>query len=131
MHRSLRAGGVVIDSHPMPESSPVESRTSAGATRVGQLEYSQEFTETISKAEESLALLGRQGVFKSQRTIEYRFLIHFESVEEWQEYFDYWSSYYEPLSEDLVRSIHELAGDTGAEIVLDTICQSTAFLKLE
>ena len=131
MHRALRVGGLLLDSHPVPESSPIVVRTSAGSTHVGQLEYTTEFAETISNAETTLALLGRQGVFERQRSVDYQFLIHFESAAEWQEYFEYWASYYEPVPEGLMQTIEDLAGVPGAEIVLDTKCQSTTFKKLE
>ena len=130
MHRSLRVGGLLVDSHPVAEPSPTEVRTSAGSTRVGQLEYTSEFEETISNAEGTLALLGRQGVFERQRSVDYQFLIHFESAAQWQEYFEYWASYYEPLPAGLMQSIEDLASVPGTEFVLDTKCQSTTFKKL-
>ena len=119
-----------MDSHPVPEPSPIVVRTSAGSTHVGQLEYTTEFAETISNAETTLALLGRQGVFERQRSVDYQFLIHFESADQWQEYFEYWASYYESAPEGLMHSIEDLAGVPGAEIVLDTKCQGTTFKKL-
>ena len=121
----------MIDSHPLPESSPIDIRTSTGTTRIGQLEYSQDFNDTISKAENSLGKVCEQGLFERQRSIEYRFLIHFKSFEEWQQYFDNWASYYVPMSEELVNSIKQLASQLGAEIILDTNCKSTAFKALE
>ncbi|MFB3106229.1 MAG: hypothetical protein ACE1ZA_15095 [Pseudomonadales bacterium] len=113
----------------MAEPSPIEVRTSAGSTHVGQLEYTSEFEETIANAEKILALLGRQRVFERQRSVDYQFLVHFESAAEWQEYFEYWASYYDPVPEGLMQSIENLASVPGAEIVLDTKCQSTTFKK--
>ncbi|HIF72740.1 MAG TPA: hypothetical protein EYQ61_09330 [Dehalococcoidia bacterium] len=119
MHRSLRAGGVLID-----------RRASSGTTRVGQLEYSQDFNETIAKAERSLDQVATQGLFERQRSIEYRFLIHFQSIEDWQEYFDYWATYYVPMSEELMQIIEKLASQPGADIVLDANTVSTAYKVL-
>ena len=130
MHRTLHVGGMLVDCHPVPQPASIEVRTSAGSTQVGQLEYSSDFAQTISNAEEILASLGRQKVFERQRSVDYRFLIHFESVSEWQEYFAYWASYYEPMPEGLMQAIEDLAGVPGTEIVLDTKCQSTTFKKL-
>ena len=119
-----------MDSHPVPEPSPITVRTSTGSTHIGQLEYTSEFEETIANAEETLASLGRQGVFERQRSVDYQFLIYFESAAQWQEYFEYWASYYEPVPEGLMQTIEDLAGVPGTEIVLDTKCQSTTFKKL-
>ena len=119
-----------MDCHPVPGPASIEVRTSAGSTHVGQLEYSSEFAQTISNAEGALAALGRQGVFERQRSVDYQFLIHFESAAKWQEYFEYWASYYVPVPEGLMQSIEDRAGVPGAEIVLDTKCQSTTFKKL-
>ena len=114
----------------MPRPESIEVRTSAGSTHVGQLAYSPEFTETIAKAEEALALLGREKLFERQRTTEYPFLIHFESVAELQEYLEHWASYYEPMPEGFMETIEDLMGAPGAEIVLDTRARGTTFKKL-
>ena len=118
-----------MDAHPVPQPAPIEVRRSAGTTHVGQLEYSSEFAQTIANAEEALALLGREGVFESQRSVEYRFLIHFGSFAEWQEYWALEASYYEPVAEGFMQNIESVASATGAEIVLDTKCQITTFKK--
>ena len=120
---------MLVDCHPVPRPAPIDVRTGAGSTQVGQLEYSSEFTQTISNAEATLALLVREGLFESQRSVEYRFLIHFASAAEWEEYFAYWASYYEPLPERFNQTIEGLAGTSGAEVVLDTICKITSFKK--
>ena len=130
MHRTLRVGGMLVDCHPVRQPSSIEVRTSAGSTQVGQLEYSSDFAQTIANAEEALASLGREKLFERQRSVEYRFLIHFESVSEWQEYLAKWADDYEPMPEAFKQAIEDLAGVPGSEIVLDTKCRSTTFRKL-
>jgi hypothetical protein len=94
---------------------------------VGQLDYTSEFAATIAKAEMSLTLLGQAGMFVHENSVDYRFLVHFESVAEWREYFDYWASYFEPMSAELIGRVEDLASEPGADIVLDTNCRSTVF----
>ena len=118
-----------MDCHPVPRPASIEVRTSGGSTRAGQLDYTSEFTQTIANAEGALASLGREKVLERQRSVEYNFLIHFESFAEWQEYYEYWAGYYDPLPEGLMQNIEELAGVTGAEIVLDIECEITTFKK--
>jgi hypothetical protein len=113
----------------VPEPASIEVRTGAGSTLVGQLEYSSEFEQAISNAEGALASLSREGVFTRQSSVEYQFLIHFESAAEWLEYFEYWASYYAPMPDGLMQSIGDLAKVTGAEVVLDTKCSGTTFKK--
>ena len=129
MHRALRAGGLLLDCHPMPEPSEIQVRVGARSTRVGQIDYTSEFEQTISNAEEALVSLRRERVFSSQSSIDYQFLIHFESAAEWEEYFEYWASYYAPMPDGLMQSIGDLAKVTGAEVVLDTKCSGTTFKK--
>ncbi len=63
VHRSLRPGGLLLDVHPQPKPSPIEVRTYARRTDLGQLEYSPDFIRTISSADEALASLDRGGTF--------------------------------------------------------------------
>ena len=129
MHRALRARGLLLDCHPMPEPSEIQVRVGARSTRVGQIDYTSEFEQTISNAEEALVSLGRERVFSSQSSVDYQFLIHFESAAEWEEYFEYWASYYEPMPDGLVQDIRALAAAPGAEIILETKCRGTTFKK--
>ncbi len=119
-----------MDCHPVPKPESIEVRTSAGSTQVGQLEYSSDFAQDIANAEEALASLGRRKLFERQRSIEYRSLIHFESVSEWQEHLAKWADDYAPMPEGFKQAIEDLAGVPGSEIVLDTKCRSTTFRKL-
>jgi hypothetical protein len=121
---------VLLDCHPVPEPSAIEIRTVNDSTRVGELIYTTEFEQTIANAEDSLELLGKQGVFGSRETVDYTFLIHFQSAQEFFDYFEYWASYYEPVPANLKQEIEELSAQTGTEIVLDTRCRSTVFEKL-
>ncbi len=130
MHRTLRVGGMLLDCHPVPKPESIEVRTRAGSTQVDRLEYSSDFAQAISNAEQALASLGRKKLFERQRSAEYRFLIHFESVSEWQEYLAIWADDYEPMHEGFQQAIEDLAGVPGTEIVLDTKRRSTTFKKL-
>ncbi len=130
MHRTLRVGGTLVDCHPVPQPASIEVRASAESTQVGQLEYSSDFAQTIANAEQALASLGQKKLFERQRSVEYRILIHFDSVSEWYKYLAKWADDYEPMPEGFKRAIEDLAGVPGTEIVLDTKCRSTTFKKL-
>ena len=82
MHRSLRPGGLLLDVHPQPQPSPIEVRTGAGTAELGQLEYSPGFIRTMSNADEALASLDRDGMFRNEREEEFLLLHHFESLAE-------------------------------------------------
>ena len=130
MHRTLRVGGMLVDCRPVPQPASIAVLTRAGSTQVGQLEYSSDFARTIANAEEALASLGRKKLFERQRSVEYRLLIHFKSVSQWQEHLAKWADDYEPMPEGFQQAIEDLAGVPGTEIVLDTKRRSTTFKKL-
>ncbi|MBN4064481.1 hypothetical protein JYU04_01945 [Dehalococcoides mccartyi] len=120
---------MLLDCHPVIEPSAIEIRTVNGSIRVGELNYTTEFEQTIARAEESLKLLGEHKIFERRQSVDYTFLIHFQSTTEFFDYFEYWASYYDPLSDDLKKQIERNFARSGTEIVLDTRCTSTAFNK--
>ena len=111
MHRSLRPGGLLLDVHPQPQPSPIEIRTGAGTTDLGQLEDSPGLIGTMSNADEALASLDRDGTFRNEREEEFLLLHHFESLTEWQDYIE-GSAVLPAASRDHDRDDRSGAGDS-------------------
>jgi hypothetical protein len=118
VHRSLRPGGLLLDVRPQPQPSPFEVRTGAGATDLGQLEYSPDFIRTMSNADEALASLDRDGTFRKERKEEFLLLHHFESLAEWQEYMAKEAQYYVPPDATMIEAVGRGLETAGAELVL-------------
>ena len=108
MHRSLRPGGVLLDVHPQPEPSPIEVRTGSGTTDWGQLEYSPDFIDTMSNADEALVSLDRDGTFTNERDVEFLLGHHFESLGEWEDYMAKEAEYYLPPDATMIEAIEML-----------------------
>lgn len=86
------------------------SSASTGLASVGRLEYSPNFIQTISAADEALAALDGQGSFLSEREVEFPFLHYLDYLADWQGHIDSWGQDYVPPDETLVESIRGLLG---------------------
>ena len=120
---------MLLDLHPEPRLNPVIVRTSAGATRVGTLEYSESFIQTIAAANRALALLDDEGTFVREQQAEYEVLTHLDSAEQWQTYLEREAQYYVPPDEGMLRSIDRLLGRGPGEVVLAEWIRGTRFRR--
>ena len=116
--------------HPEPRLNPVEVRTSAGTTRVGALEYSESFIQTIAAANRSLAALEDEGAFVREQQMEYEVLTHFDSAAAWQEYMEAEAPYYVPPDEALLAPINAALDEEPGDIVLGEWIRATRFRRV-
>ena len=116
---------MLLDVHPQPRLNPVAIRTSAGTTRVGALEYSASFIQTIAAADRALVALEDEEVFVRERQTEYEVLSHFDSAASWQTYMEEQAPYYVPPDEAMLSSIDRAPG----EIVLAEWIRATRFRR--
>ncbi len=130
VHRSLRPGGLLLDVHPQPKPSPIEVRTGAGTTDLGQLEYSPGFIGTMSNADEALASLDRDGTFRNEREVEFLLLHHFDSMAEWQDYMAKEAQYYLPPDAAMLETIAGGLASAGAELILSEWVRASRFRRL-
>ena len=130
VHRSLRPGGLLLDVHPQTQPLPIEVRTGAGVTDLGQLEYSRGFIDTMSNAEAALASLDRDGTFRNEREEKFRLLHYFASLAEWQDYMAVEAPYYLPPDATMIESIGRELATAGAELVLRESVRASRFRRV-
>ena len=105
-------------------------RTGAGATDLGQLEYSPGFVRAMSNADEALASLDREGTFRSEREEEFLLLHYFESLAEWHDYMGKEEEYYLRPDATIIEAIGRGLETSGAQLVLREWVQATRFRRL-
>ena len=120
---------MLLDLHPEPRLNPVEVRTSAGAARVGALEYSASFIQTIAAANRSLAVLEAEGAFVREQQAEYEVVSHFDPVAEWQAYLKAEAEYYVPPDEAMLGSINAALDQAPGDIALGEWIRATRFRR--
>ena len=130
MHRSLRTGGLLLDVHPQPRPSPIELRSGACATDLGQLEYGPDFIQTLSNSDDVLASLDRDGTFRNESNEEFLLLHHFESFADWQEFMAQEAEYYVPPDSTMIQMIGRRLLSKGAELVLEEWVRASRFTRL-
>jgi len=101
----------------------------AGTTSIGRLEYSPGFVQTISTANDALALLGREGAFVNDQKMEFELLHYINSIADWQTYLTTEAQYHVPPDETLIESIHSLLDRTAGEIILRELIEATRFRR--
>ena len=116
---------MLLDLHPEPRLNPVAVRTSAGTTRVGALEYSASFIQTIADANHALAALEQEGVFVREQRTEYEVLIHFDSAALWQTYMETEAQYFAPPDAATLNSIERAP----SEVVMTEWIRATRFRR--
>ena len=115
--------------HPEPRINPIEVRTSAGTSRVGVLEYSASFIQTIAAANGALGAREGEGAFVRERQTEFEVLIHFDSAAQWQTYLETQAQYYVPPDEGMLRSIDRQLDRAPGEVVMAEWVRATRFRR--
>ena len=119
-----------MDLHPQPGRYPVEVRTSAGTTRVGELKYSASFVQIIASADRALAALEDEGVFAREQQTEYEALTHFDSLAPWREYLESQAEFYVAPDEAMLASIEAALDEAPGEVVLGEWIRETRFRRV-
>ena len=130
VHRSLRRGGLLLDVRPQPQPSPIEVRTSAGTTDLGQLEDSPGFIRTRSNADRALVSLEADGTFKNEREVEFLLLRHFASLAEWRDYMAKEAQYYVSPDSAVSEAIARGLAAAGSELILREWVRAARFRRL-
>ena len=120
---------MLLDLHPEPRLNPVEVRTSAGTTRVGALEYSASFIQTIAAANRAFDLLDGEGAFVREQQTEFEVRNYLDSFAAWQTYLETEAQYYVPPDEAMLRSIGGALDGGPGEIVLAEWIRATRFRR--
>ena len=121
---------MLLDLHPEPRLNPLAVRTSAGTKRVGALEYSASFIETIAAANRSLAALEEEGAFVREQQREFEVLILVDSVAEWRTYLETQAQYYVPPDEAMFESVSAAMDRGPGEIVMAEWIRATRFRRV-
>ena len=93
------------------------------------MSYSSDFVQTISTANDALALLGREGAFVNDQRMEFEILHYLASTDDWQTYMTTEAEYYVPPDKTLIESIQSLLDRTTGEIVLREVMEATRFRR--
>jgi|SRR6266498_2395372 len=96
IHRLVKPSGILIDIHPVAESSPVEIHQGGKIDLAGDLSVRQWCTD-YEQADSALTEITRRGLFVIERESMFDSLTHYDSVEE--------------MRAALKESIHKFARD--------------------
>ena len=121
---------MLLDVHPQPKPSPIEVRTGPGTTDLGQLEYSPDFIDTMSNADEALVSLERHGTFSNEREENFLLAHHFESLAEWEDYMAKEAEYYLPPDTAMIETIGQQLSTAGTELVLMEWVRASRFRRV-
>lgn len=86
-HRSLAAGGIVLDVHPIPPSGRIESRGRA----LGRLDESR-FFDVVRATEAGMAAAMADGLYSFERELQRDIVERFDNAEELFETADEWEN---------------------------------------
>jgi hypothetical protein len=81
VHRLLKPTGVLLDMHPVAESSPIEIHRGRKIDLVGRLSVRQWCTD-FEAADQALAEIAQRGLFALERESVFDSLTYYDSVEE-------------------------------------------------
>ena len=121
---------MLLDLHPEPRLNPVSVRTSAVTTRVGALEYSESFIQTIAAANRSLATLEDERAFVREQQTEFEVLILVDSVADWRTYLETQAQYYVPPDEAMLQAVSGALDREPGEIVMAEWIRATRFRRV-
>ena len=97
IHRLVKPAGILIDIHPVAESSPIEIHHGRKIDLAGNLSIRQWCTD-YEQADHALAEITQRGLFAVEHESVFDSLTHYDSVEE--------------MRTALKESIHKFARDT-------------------
>jgi hypothetical protein len=117
VHRSLRAGGVVLDTHPEPEYPSVEVWLAGGPViRIGSVDSSA-LISNIHAARATIGHLISTGRLDAGQEIKFEFLTQHASVDAWLAYRAQQESTGK-LSEEVIDGARALLAESEGVIVL-------------
>ena len=91
IHRTLVAGGLLVDVHPVPPGARVE----AAGELLGRLDET-DFLATVRATEARLEELVAEGLFRHEKRVEFDWVERFDSGEEALETVGEWEGYCVP-----------------------------------
>jgi SAM-dependent methyltransferase len=99
IRRLLRAGGCLIDIHPVRDAPIVEVRTSDGVT-FSEPSAAYDYDDDLIHAERALTTAVRRGLFALDGSHEFEFHTSARSVRELRDFFAVYSAYEEDPPDD-------------------------------
>jgi hypothetical protein len=103
IRRLLRAGGCLIDIHPVRDAPIVEVRTSDGVT-FSEPSAAYDYDDDLIHAERALTTAVRRGLFALDGSHEFEFHTSARSVRELRDFFAVYSAYEEDPADDEVEA---------------------------
>ena len=97
---------------------------------MGSLNYSADFVQTISTANDAFALLGREGALVNDQKMEFELRHYLDSNADWQTCMTTEAQYYVPPDKTLIESIQSLLDRTAGEIILREFYEATRFRRI-
>ena len=129
VHRALRPDGMLLDCHPIPEPVLLEVRRDSETVQLDPLEYTPEFNHAIAIADQAFSSLSNDGTFLEQQELKYEILIHFDSFDEWENFWADEAVYFIPPKDELFEKIHRHLAARDAELLFHCQTKATCFKK--
>ena len=129
VHRALRPDGMLLDCHPIPEPVLLEIRRGHEIVWLDPLEYTPEFKSAIANADQAFSSLSNDGTFLKQQELQYEFLIHFDSVGEWDNFWADQAVYFVPPKDELFEKMHQQLARRDSELLFHSQTKATCFKK--
>jgi hypothetical protein len=129
VHKSLRVGGVLLDTHPEPEDRLVEIRLADGHTvTIGRIDESS-LISNIRAARTGLEQLIAAGMFQPERELAFEFLGEHASVDSWLE-FRTQQAATGKLADDIISRARALLSQQHGAIVVRERSRALKFVRL-
>ncbi len=129
VHRALRPNGMLLDCHPTPPPVLLEVRRGPETVQLDTLEYTPEFNRAIANADQAFSSLCNEETFLEQQEMNYEFLIHFDSFDEWAKYWADQAVYFIPPKDELFEKMHQHLAAQDAELLFHCQTKATCFKK--
>jgi hypothetical protein len=126
-HGLLKAGGLLIDIHPIGEPALIEVHVGGEVRVAGHLEETGNFVEYL-QADDALADVTSRGLFRLEREGQFTYLTHASTIKALVDFIEAeWSD--SMVREETIKRAEELMGEPGEnrEIVLREIGRIARF----
>jgi hypothetical protein len=128
IHRALRTGAVLLDVHPLAAPASLALLTGDGCTTaVGQTDYSDTFSETITLAEQSLEICQRDGMFIEEKHTDFDSVHHFTTAELWERFRKEDLEDYVPATDELIATVNQALADPETRLLMAESARATRY----
>jgi hypothetical protein len=116
IHRSLTIRGSLLDLHPQPKNSRAEVWWEGRVEAVGEWDEEEDIY-AVRLARAQLALIENEGLFITERQIEFDLLAHYRSVDDWLDH-RIEQDATGVIPKELLDKVHRLLAPAGSELII-------------